>query len=95
MVEIAERVANLKGRVDMHTQDLVRVGDAVASLESKVERQFEMLRHEMNTRFLQVEAGLAELRGAQRSDVRAIMGAIAGAVITVLLAMFAQRLWWN
>ena len=51
----------------------------VARLEDKVERRFEA-----------VDADFKELRSELRSDFRWIMGGIAGAVVTMILAMFAK-----
>ena len=89
MAEVVERVANLEARFDAHAQELVRVRDAVVSLEQTVDRRFEALEQKVDARFLHVEqrmdAGFAELR----TDFRWVMSAIAGAVVTVILAMFA------
>ena len=89
MAEVVERVANLEARFDAHGQELVRVRDAVVSLEQKVDRRFEALEEKVDRRFetldQRMEAGFAEMR----TDFRWVMGAIGGAVITVILAMFA------
>ena len=43
MAEVVERVANLEARFDAHAQELVKVRDAVVSLEQTVDRRLEAL----------------------------------------------------
>jgi hypothetical protein len=83
MSEVAERVAHLEARIDVHHEELILVRESIVRLEDKMERRFEGIEGRM-------DAGFREIRGEMRTDVRWLMGAIAAAVVTVILAMFAK-----
>jgi ABC-type phosphate transport system auxiliary subunit len=73
------------------------VDAAIAKLDDKFERRFEAvdgrfvrLEGRLERRFEDLETRFDSVRSDLRSDFRWIMGGIAGAVVTVILSMFAK-----
>lgn len=95
MAEIGERVANQEARIDAHAQELADIRQSVNRLEDKMEARFQ----EVNARFLSLEhrmaEGFREVRTDMHAQFRWMMGGMAGAVVTVIVAvvgaMFAMR----
>lgn len=94
LTRLHESVIRVEDKMD---RGFEAVYATVARLEDKVERRFEAvdgafvrLEEKSERRFEAVGAEFKELRSELRSDFRWIMGGIAGAVVTVILAMFAK-----
>jgi uncharacterized coiled-coil protein SlyX len=88
MSEMGERVANLEARLDAHGQDLVEIRQSVVRLDARVER----LEDKMDRRFQSVDDAIRLLGTEMHIQFRWLIAGIAGASLTVILAMFAKEL---
>lgn len=79
-------VAHLEAPIDVHHDELILVRESIVRLDDKMERKFEAVDRRFESLEGRMDTGFRELR----TDVRWVMGAIAGAVVTVILAMFAK-----
>ena len=68
MAEVAERVANLEGRFDAQSQELIRIHESVIRVEDKMDRGFETasariarLEDKVERRFEAVDAAFVRL----------------------------------
>jgi hypothetical protein len=96
MNAIGERVAHLEATLGAHSQDLneLRQRDlpdlraSVARLEDKMERRFELV----DRRFDSVESGLRAMNLEMHTQFRWLIAGMAGAALTVVVAIFAKEL---
>ena len=81
MAEMGERVANLEARLDAQGQDLAEIRQSVVRLEDKMERRFQS-----------VDDALRSLSMEMHVQFRWLIAGIAGASLTIIVAMFAKEL---
>jgi len=90
MAEVVERVANLEARFDAQVVQLNGIQESIVRLEDKMERRFEGV----DQRFQAFERRMDEGFAVVRTEFRWIIGAIAGAAVTVIVtilgALFAK-----
>ena len=88
MAEMGERVANLEARLDAQGQDLAEIRQSVVRLDGKVDR----LEDKMDRRFESVDNAIRSLSMEMHVQFRWLIAGIAGASLTVVVAMFAKEL---